>query len=139
MPVSSIYSPEYNLFQYLKTLIPTISFVVNGYSPESPDNCTKINITSGEPQHWYERNDWSIQVLTRDKSIVYGKVLFDDWPEYVIKWLKYRPRGLVIMLDHIWNRDFHHPQVVKYDGTNFREVEERLEEVVEKTIKDMNS
>lgn len=73
--VSSIYSPEYNLFQYLKTLLPAISFVVNGYGPDSPDNCTKINITSGESQHWYERNDWSLQVLTRDRSIIAVKVI----------------------------------------------------------------
>jgi len=74
--------------------------------------------------------------LGEDKSIVYGKVLFDDWPAYAAPWLKYRPRGLVIMLDHIWNRDFHHPQVVKFDGTNLEEVEQRLVEVINASIGD---
>jgi hypothetical protein len=90
---------------------------------------------------WSEKVRWCRKHLpdaaihiSEDKSLVYGKVLFDDWPDYVIKWLKYRPRGLVIMLNHVWNRDFQHPQVVKYDGSNFREVEERLEQVIEESI-----
>ncbi len=35
--------------------------------------------------------------ITRDKSLVYGKVLVDDYPPYIEAWLKWRPRGLVIM------------------------------------------
>lgn len=35
--------------------------------------------------------------ITTDKSIVYGRVLVDDYPDYVQAWLYHRPRGLVIM------------------------------------------
>ena len=73
MPTLTTYSPEYNLFQYLKTLIPAIDFVVNGYGPKSPEDCVKINGTSGEPQHFYERNDWSLQLLSRSKDMVVAK------------------------------------------------------------------
>ena len=73
MSISTTYSPEYNLFQYLKTLFPAISFVVNGYGPSSPDECIKINITSGEAQHFYERNDWTLQLLSRSKEMTTSK------------------------------------------------------------------
>lgn len=49
------------------------------------------------------------------KGLVYGKVLFDDWPNYIEQWLKWRPRGLVIMTDQPWNRDFHHTNVFRFN------------------------
>lgn len=54
--------------------------------------------------------------ITLDKSLSYGRILVDDWPDYITPWLKHRPRGLVIMPDQSWNRDFEHPQVVRYNG-----------------------
>lgn len=69
MSISTTYSPEYNLHEYLKTELPAINFVVNGYGPDSPEDCIKINLTSGDPQHFYERNDWFIQLLGRSKKI----------------------------------------------------------------------
>ena len=72
---------------------------------------------------WKEKVDWvRINVpdahitLTEDKSLVYGKVLFDDYPPYAERWLKWCPRGLVIMPEHNYNRDFSHPNVVEYSG-----------------------
>jgi 5'-nucleotidase len=69
---------------------------------------------------WTEKVDWCAQHLpgvavtvTHDKSLVYGRVLFDDYPEYIVPWLRHRPRGLVAMLDQPWNRSFQHPQVVR--------------------------
>ena len=78
---------------------------------------------------WCRRNmpddDYGI-TLTDDKGLVYGKVLVDDWPKYVGRWLTWRRRGLVVMPAHPYNAGFEHPQVVRYDGTNLQEVRERL-------------
>lgn len=78
---------------------------------------------------WCRRNmpddDYGI-TLTDDKGLVYGKVLVDDWPKYVRRWLTWRRRGLVIMPAHSYNAGFEHPQVVRYDGTNLQEVRDRL-------------
>jgi hypothetical protein len=51
--------------------------------------------------------------ITQDKGLVYGKVLFDDWPGYITRWLEWRPRGLVLMLDHSWNQGFQHDNVIR--------------------------
>lgn len=76
--MSQTYSPEYNLFQYLKTIHPSIPFVVNGYGPRSPDTCIKINLSSGLPAHWYRRNDWSIQLLSRSDKLVISKTIIQE-------------------------------------------------------------
>jgi hypothetical protein len=60
------------------------------------------------------------------KGRVYGRVLYDDYPDYMLKWLKHRPRGLGIMPVTAANKDFSHPQVVMYDGTNHKVVEKAL-------------
>jgi phosphoglycolate phosphatase-like HAD superfamily hydrolase len=84
---------------------------------------------------WSEKVEWCNKYLkeyikgvtiTNDKGLVYGKVLVDDFPDYIISWLKHRPRGLIIMPAHDFNKDFKHPNVVRYDGTNIEEVKERL-------------
>jgi 5'-nucleotidase len=54
--------------------------------------------------------------ITMDKGLVYGKVLVDDYPEYALRWLKWRKRGLVIMPNQPWNQGFEHPQVHRYTG-----------------------
>jgi hypothetical protein len=65
-------------------------------------------------------------IITRDKSLVYGKVLVDDWPEYITQWLKWRPRGLVIMPAQKHNKDFKHPQAIRYTGRNLKKVSKML-------------
>lgn len=55
--------------------------------------------------------------ITRDKGKVYGKILVDDWPAYILKWLQWRPRGWVIMPASNSNVTFTHPQVIRYDGS----------------------
>lgn len=55
--------------------------------------------------------------LTEDKSLVYGRVLIDDWPPYIENWLKWRPRGNVIMPARRYNENFSHPQVLRFDGS----------------------
>lgn len=64
--------------------------------------------------------------ITRDKGLVYGKILVDDWPEYILRWLEWRPRGLVIMPASNQNKDFKHSQVIRYDGTNLKEVIDKV-------------
>lgn len=57
-------------------------------------------------------------IITRDKSLVYGKILVDDFPPYIEGWLSHRPRGQVIMPAQPWNLHFKHPQVYRYDGSD---------------------
>ena len=64
--------------------------------------------------------------ITEDKGLVYGKILVDDYPDYIIDWLEYRPRGLVIMPAHRYNRSFNHPNVIRYDGTNIEEIQRKV-------------
>ena len=96
---------------------------------------------SSKYQAWSEKVEWCNKQLadyeidgvtiTHNKGLVYGKVLVDDYPDYILAWLAYRPRGLVIMPAHDFNKDFTHPNVVRYDGTNLFEVVTRLREKYE--------
>jgi hypothetical protein len=87
-----------------------------------------------KPLAWKEKVEWcqhhlgpDIDVhITRDKGLVYGKFLYDDYPDYMLRWLGHRPRGLGVMPVNQANKDFSHPQVVRWDGTNIDEVAERL-------------
>lgn len=74
-------------------------------------------------QHFGE--DILVHVVS-DKGGFYGKVLFDDYPEYMLKWLRYRPRGLGIMPVTKNNKKFKHPNVIMWDGTNYRQISTAL-------------
>jgi hypothetical protein len=82
------------------------------------------------PNAWEEKVQWCQRYIneavdihiTSDKGLVYGKLLYDDYPDYVLRWLRHRPRGLGIMPVTAHNGDFAHPNVVKWDGTNLAEV-----------------
>jgi len=91
-----------------------------------------INILTKGPRKatnaWTEKLLWvqrhvgeGHMTLTTDKGLVYGRLLFDDFPPYILRWLEWRPRGVVLMLDSHWNKDFRHPSVVRVgrieDGT----------------------
>jgi len=72
---------------------------------------------------WMEKVDWCREhfpdasvTITEDKGLVYGKVLVDDWPPYVQRWLEHRPRGFVIMPAQPWNEKFTHPNVLRFTG-----------------------
>jgi len=91
-----------------------------------------VNTTSA----WTEKAIWCkrevpdcLVTIGMDKGLMYGKMLTDDWPKYMIRWLEWRPRGLGIMPAQSWNKDFSHPNVVRYDGTNLAEVRDRMEEI----------
>lgn len=83
-----------------------------------------------KPEAWKDKLEWCHRhvpfmdgiTITRNKGLAYGRVLVDDWPEYALKWLAWRPRGLVVMPAHRHNEDFRHPQVIRYDGTNLKAV-----------------
>jgi 5'(3')-deoxyribonucleotidase len=84
---------------------------------------------------WTEKKEWCDEYvpgldvhISQDKSMVYGKMLCDDWPEYFMAWLKFRPRGLVVCVEQPWNRDIKHPNVIVYDGHNKAEVYDRIVE-----------
>lgn len=86
-----------------------------------------------EPAAWSEKVEWCRKhlqgmpvVISEDKSLVYGKVLVDDWPDYYLAWLAHRPRGLVVVPAHPWNIGESNPQTVRYDGTNINEVRKKL-------------
>jgi hypothetical protein len=88
------------------------------------------------PNAWSEKLQW-IQneigevdiTITRNKGLMYGKFLVDDYPPYIESWLKWRPRSKVIMPAHEYNKDFKHPNVLRYDGSNLKEVETLLIEL----------
>ena len=100
----------------------------------------QLHILTRGPKHnataWAEKVAWVRNwvpdvhgiTITLDKSLVYGKVLVDDWPPYIKGWLKHRPRGLVIMPDQPWNKDYSHPQVIRFTVDNHAEVFEALAE-----------
>lgn len=69
---------------------------------------------------WTEKVEWAQThlpdadiTITYDKGLSYGKVLFDDYPPYIERWLQHRPRGKVLMLDNVYNSDFKHPNVLR--------------------------
>ena len=64
--------------------------------------------------------------MTRNKSRHYGRVFVDDFRGYVVPWLEHRKNGLVIMPSNEYNKDFEHPQVIMYDGSNIAQVRDGL-------------
>jgi hypothetical protein len=64
--------------------------------------------------------------IVSSKGEVYGRVLYDDYPPYMMAWLKHRPRGLGIMPVNESNKHFDHPNVVKFDGKNLDRIEAAL-------------
>jgi hypothetical protein len=65
--------------------------------------------------------------ISEAKGQVYGKVLVDDFPDYIESWLEHRRRGLVIMPDNPSNAEFTHPNVIRYNGSNIDFVERALQ------------
>lgn len=87
----------------------------------------KIHILTKGPKHttsaWTEKVEWCYKnlgedidiTITQDKGLVYGKVLVDDYPEYMDRWLQWRPRGLGIMPVNSQNKTYSHPNVIMLD------------------------
>lgn len=117
--------------------LPTIEAGMQIFNLAREIGFTNHILTKGPRAHamaWQEKVEWCHDSLpdgtpvhvTSDKSLVYGKVLYDDFPDYCRAWLEHRERGLVIMPVNPWNKDFNHPQVLKWDGTNIEQVREAL-------------
>lgn len=70
--------------------------------------------------------------ITRDKGLVYGKILVDDYPGYIQRWLDWRDRGLVIMPANEQNKNYSHPRVIRYDGSNLELVKKAIKAVKER-------
>jgi 5'(3')-deoxyribonucleotidase len=73
-------------------------------------------------------------ILSEEKSLVYGKVLVDDWPSYVEKWVKFRPRGLVISVAQRWNEGIEKlspaGNIIRYSGPEqLPDIKARLVEI----------
>lgn len=71
-------------------------------------------------------------ILAEDKGLVYGKVLVDDWPEYVERWIQWRPRGLVISVAQRWNEGIEKlsPNVIRYSSpSQLPDIRARLSEI----------
>lgn len=76
-----------------------------------------------EKVNWIRKNIPDAKItITEDKGIIYGRILVDDYPLYIKRWLENRPRGLVIMPAHDYNKNFKHPNVIRYDGKNKKEI-----------------
>ncbi len=60
----------YNLVQYLVVQLPALDFVADGFGPNSPVEATTIKNTGGNVDHWYNRSDDAIQILSRAKDTV---------------------------------------------------------------------
>jgi hypothetical protein len=78
-------------------------------------------------EHLGDKIDIAIVSSEDDKGEVYGRVLYDDYRPNMEAWLQNRPRGLGIMPVTESNKDFVHPNVVKYDGTNVDAVQAALQ------------
>jgi 5'(3')-deoxyribonucleotidase len=98
---------------------------------KAPDN---IPISWTEKVRWVRKHTKNTKIImSQDKGVVYGKFLVDDYPPYAKRWLNARKRGIVIMPEHYYNKDFSHPRVIKTNGKNLSKIKKALE-IVKKRI-----
>jgi 5'-nucleotidase len=71
-------------------------------------------------------------IITRDKGLVYGRILVDDYPPYIKKWLAHRPRGLAVMPGHQDNISFRHPQVLPYPEVQGKRLQKLLQDAADR-------
>lgn len=91
-----------------------------------------------KPFAWSEKVEWinrhcnprfpSKMNIVTDKSLFYGKILFDDHVPYVKDWLQNRPRGMAILPLDDSNKDFSHNQAIhlKDNLSNFNDTLEKI-------------
>jgi hypothetical protein len=118
-----IYQPGWDLLKAARK----IGYRIMILSKMSSSNPTA---SAAGKRRWIEKHLGTTADVTfgDDKGLVYGRVLVDDYPEFLLKWLAHRPRGLAIMPLNSSNRDFHHPQVLRYNGKNLARVKKLLKE-----------
>ena len=92
-----------------------------GFTPhiltKGPKRTTSAWTEKVEWCHAHLGNDIDI-TITQDKGLFYGRVLVDDFPNYMNRWLEWRPRGLGIMPVADNNKTYIHPCVVMFDETH---------------------
>lgn len=116
--------------------LPVIPFGMELYQLLGELGYRRIILTRGphkNPAAWAEKARWCEQhvpdagiTITHNKDLVYGRVLYDDWPEYILSWLEWRPRGKVLMLDAAYNRHLQHPNVLRCQRAPMRTQKELI-------------
>lgn len=66
---------NYSLYEYLRLAFPSIDFFVDAKTKTSPQTGVLIKDTGGDPMHWFDRTDWTIQFLSFAKNVVEGRAL----------------------------------------------------------------
>lgn len=105
----------------------------------------EVHVLTKEPMltalAWTEKVEWckrylpyALPTITQDKSLVYGKILFDDYHDYMLPWLDARPRGLGLMLSSESNKRFRHRRVMKVPRRAGKKFFARLKEVLEQVM-----
>lgn len=100
-----LYQPGFKLL----TLAVNIGFHITVFT-KAPRN---------QPSAFAEKAEWCIEHLSpllgangydiamvTDKGGTYGRLLVDDWPSYIERWLQHRPRGKVVMPAHGYNKNY---------------------------------
>ena len=93
----------------------------------------RVILTQGprkNPKAWTGKKLWVDKnlgqdtklIITRDKTLVDGAVLVDDWPLYIIPWLKEHPTRHIILPMHHHNTTFTNKQAIKYTGKNLSDI-----------------
>jgi 5'-nucleotidase len=103
--------------------LPVIPFGIELYDTLGTLGYSRMILTKGprnNPGAWQEKVSWCARhvpdagvTITHDKGLVYGTMLYDDFPPYITRWLKWRPRGRVLMLGSAHNEGFRHPNVLR--------------------------
>ena len=68
----------FNLVKYLTDQLGTITFYTNGWRPDSEKNSVMVSQSGGESQHWYDRTDWTVQIISRAENTVEAKEQIDS-------------------------------------------------------------
>lgn len=110
--------------------LPPIQFGMQLFDMAGALGYRRVILTKGPRKNspaWKEKVDWcdahlpELDDLTicTDKGLTYGKVLYDDFPPYILRWLTWRPRGKVLMLDTFHNKGFEHSNVMRVYRDDF--------------------
>jgi 5'(3')-deoxyribonucleotidase len=70
-------------------------------------------------------------IVTTDKSLVYGRVLVDDYSDYVFGWLEHRPRGLALMPENKETLKLEHKNIMLYEPNYFHKPLSMQPQIVE--------
>ena len=68
----------FNLVSYLKINLTDIIFYPNGWRPDSEHDSVMVLQSGGDPNHWYDRTDWMMQIISRAENVNNAKSQIDD-------------------------------------------------------------